>query len=85
MWIEWGDTKMLDIMKSEFYKVVRSKVTLVTALCLFGMVLIQIFAFLYGKFAGGIWGEVLEGTRGVHVFAGFMLSLIHISEPTRPY
>ncbi|MCI8771585.1 MAG: ABC transporter permease subunit [Lachnospiraceae bacterium] len=64
---------MLDIMKSEFYKVVRSKVTLVTALCLFGMVLIQIFAFLYGKFAGGIWGEVLEGTRGIHVFAGFML------------
>jgi len=63
---------MLDIMKSEFYKVRKSKVTFVTALCLLGITLIEIFAFLYGKFAGGIWGEVLEGTRGVDTYTNFV-------------
>lgn len=62
---------MLDIMKSEFYKVRKSKVTLVTALCMFGITLIEIFAFLYGKFAGGIWGEVLEGNTGISTYTGF--------------
>lgn len=63
---------MLDIMKSEFYKVRKSKVTFVTALCLLGITLIEIVAFLYGKFAGGIWGEVLEGTRAINTFANFV-------------
>lgn len=48
---------MLDIMKSEFYKVCKSKVTFVTALCLLGISAIEIGAFLYGKLAGGFWGK----------------------------
>jgi ABC-type transport system involved in multi-copper enzyme maturation, permease component len=63
---------MLDIMKSEFYKVRKSKVTFVTALCLLGITLIEAFAMLYGRFAGGIWREALEGTRGINVYAGFV-------------
>lgn len=62
---------MLDIMKSEFYKVRKSKVTFVTALCLLGITLIEVAAFVYGKIAGGIWGEVFEGTRAVDTYAGF--------------
>lgn len=62
---------MSDIMKSEFYKVCKSKVTFVTALCLLGIAAIQIIAFLYGKFAGGIWGELLAGTQAVNIYAGF--------------
>ena len=51
---------MLDIMKSEFYKVRKSKVTFVTALCLLGISAIEIAAFLYGRFAGGLWGDMLS-------------------------
>lgn len=62
---------MLDIMKSEFYKVRKSKVTFVTALCLLGIAAIEMGAFLYGRFAGGIWGEILSGTLGVEIYSGF--------------
>lgn len=62
---------MLDIMKSEFYKVRKSKVTFVTALCLLGIAGIQIAAFLYAKFAGGIWAEMMEGTRGLDLYCSF--------------
>lgn len=62
---------MLDIMKSEFYKVRKSKVTFVTALCLLGIAGIAIFAYVYGKLAGGIWGEIMEGVRGIDVYASF--------------
>lgn len=62
---------MLDIMKSEFYKVCKSKVTFVTVLCLLGISAIEIGAFLYGKLAGGFWGEALSDTKGVEIYAGF--------------
>ena len=42
---------MLDIMKSEFYKVRKSKVTFVTALSLLGITLIEAFSMLYGRCA----------------------------------
>lgn len=62
---------MSDIMKSEFYKVCKSKVTFVTALCLLGISAIEITAFLYGRFAGGLWGDILSDTKGVEIYAGF--------------
>lgn len=68
---------MLNIMKSEFYKVCKSKVTFVTAICLLGIALIEIGAFLYGKFAGGIWGEILSGTRGVDIYAGYTMGNLY--------
>lgn len=62
---------MLDIMKSEFYKVRKSKVTFVTALCLLGIAGIEIAAFLYAKFAGGVWAEIMEDTRGLDIYSSF--------------
>ena len=62
---------MLNIVKSEFYKVCKSKVTLVTALCMLGIVAIQIGAFVYGRLAGGIWEEMLSGTEAISIYAGF--------------
>jgi len=69
---------MSDIMKSEFYKVCKSKVTFVTALCLLGISAIEIAAFLYGKFAGGIWGEIFSDTEGVEIYAGFMTGSFYL-------
>lgn len=62
---------MLDIMKSEFYKVRKSKVTFVVSLCLLGIAMIEIVAFIYAKVAGGIWAEVFEGTKGIDIYANF--------------
>lgn len=62
---------MLNIMKSEFYKVFKSKVTYITGLCLLGIALLEIIAFLYAKLAGGIWEEILSGTQGVNIYIGF--------------
>ena len=42
------------IAPDNYYKVRKSKVTFVTALCLLGITLIEAFAMLYGRFAGGI-------------------------------
>lgn len=69
---------MLDIMKSEFYKVRKSKVTFVTALCLLGIAAIEIGAFLYGRIAGGLWGEILSDTKGVDIYAGFSLGSFYL-------
>lgn len=62
---------MLSIMRSEFYKVRKSKVTFVTALCLLGIAGLQIAAFLYAKIKGGIWMEMFEETRGLDVYFAF--------------
>ena len=62
---------MLDIIRSEFYKVRKSKVTFVTALCLLGIAGLQIAVFLYAKIKGGVWMEMLEGTRGLDVYFAF--------------
>jgi len=62
---------MLDIMRSEFYKVRKSKVTFVTALCLLGIAGLQIAVFLYAKIKGGVWMEMLDGTRGLDVYFSF--------------
>lgn len=63
---------MLDIVKSEFYKVRKSKVTFVTALCLLGIAGLQIAAFLYAKLAGGMWAEIMEDTTGIDLYASFV-------------
>ena len=62
---------MLDIIKSEFYKVRKSKVTLVTALCLLGIAGLNIAVMLYAQIKGGVWLEVMEGTQGFEVYFGF--------------
>ena len=62
---------MLDIIKSEFYKVRKSKVTLVTALCLLGIAGLNIAVMLYAQRKGGVWLEVMEGTQGFEVYFGF--------------
>lgn len=59
---------MLDIIKSEFYKVRKSRLTLVTALCLMGLVGIEIVALVYARFTDGLLHEAFTGTKGVDVY-----------------
>lgn len=62
---------MKDIIKSEFYKVRKSVVTKVTALCMLAIAGVQILAFVYAKLSGGIWEEIFQGTRGCDTYAYF--------------
>lgn len=69
---------MLDIMKSEFYKVRKSRVTFVTALCLLGIAGIQIAVFLYAKIKGGIWMQMFEDTKGIDVYFSFTAGTFYL-------
>ena len=69
---------MLDIMKSEFYKIRKSKVTFVTALCLLGIAGIQIAVFLYAKIKGGVWMEMFKGTWGLDIYFTFATGTFYL-------
>ena len=62
---------MRDIIKSEFYKVRKSVVTKVTAICMLAIAGVQILGYLYAKLSGGIWEEIFQGTRGCDTYAYF--------------
>lgn len=62
---------MKDIIKSEFYKVRKSMVTKVTAICMLAIAGMQILAYVYAKLSGGIWEEIFRGTRGCDTYAYF--------------
>lgn len=61
---------MWNIMRSEFYKVRKSKVTWVTFFIILGMAIISSGATIYGKIAGGMWADVMKN-KGISVFASF--------------
>ena len=62
---------MKDIIKSEFYKVRKSVVTKVTAICILAIAGIQALAYVYAKLSGGVWEEIFHGTRGCDTYAYF--------------
>lgn len=69
---------MLDIIKSEVYKVRKSKVTFVTALCLLGIAGLNIAVVLYAQIKGGIWLEMMEGSQGYEVYFDFIRGTFYL-------
>lgn len=61
---------MWNMMRSEWYKVLKSKVTWVTLFVFLGMAAIQIMAVAYAKWKGGDW-DVILGRNGLSVFSTY--------------
>lgn len=62
---------MRHIIKSEFYKVRKSRVTFVTAICLLAICGLELAFFIGCKLAGGDMAQLVEDTRGIEQYAGF--------------
>ena len=61
---------MKNIMHSEFYKVLKSKVTWVTLFVFLGMAAMQIVSVIYAKIKAGDWEIILKDT-GISVFSSY--------------
>lgn len=61
---------MWNMMRSEWYKVLKSKVTWVTLFVFLGIAAIRIMAAIYAKIKGGDW-EMLLGGTGLSVFSTY--------------
>jgi len=61
---------MWNMMRSEWYKVLKSRVTWVTLFVFLGIAAIRIVAALYAKIDGGDWEMILGGT-GLSVFSTY--------------
>ena len=61
---------MWNMMRSEWYKVLKSKVTWVTLFVFLGMAAIQIMAVAYAKWKGGDWDVILD-RNGLSVFSTY--------------
>lgn len=69
---------MLDIIKSEFYKIRKTKLTLITALCLIGIVGIEIAVLVYARFTDGLLHEAFIGTKGVDLYIGLTSGSLYL-------
>lgn len=69
---------MLNIIRSEFYKVRKSRITFVTALILLGIAGIQLAAYLVAAIAGGIWSEIMSSILGIDVYATFSTGTFYL-------
>ncbi len=61
---------MWNMMRSEWYKVLKSRVTWVTFFVFLGLAAIQIAACVYAKCRGGDW-EMILGRNGLSVFSTY--------------
>ena len=69
---------MLDIIRSEFYKIRKTKLMLITALCLMGIAAINIGVLLYARFSDGLIHEIISTTKAVDIYAEFTRGSLYL-------
>lgn len=69
---------MVNIIKSEFYKVRKSKVTFVTALCLLGICALELAFYIGCKLAGGDMAKIVSDTKGIEQYASFATGTFYL-------
>lgn len=69
---------MLDIIRSEFYKIRKAKLTLITALCLMGIAGINIAVLVYARFSDGLIHEIISSTKAVDLYAEFTRGSLYL-------